>query len=161
MYRGRAACFAARVGSLQTDAIGPRTVTDTDEPAFLQTVHPAIPASVRAARREIASFAARHGADAQTIGDVALAVSEACTNAVLSAGERSSPPRITITAAFADGRLHVSVTDFGATVRPRLEDLGAHESFAIIHRLADAVEFRPGPGPGAGVELSMDFGPVG
>jgi serine/threonine-protein kinase RsbW len=131
-------------------------VSTTSDPAFLQTVHPAIPASVRAARREISSFAARHGASARTIGDVALAVSEACTNAVHSAAERSAPPRITITAELEDGHLHVSVTDFGATVRPRVEDLGAHESFAIIHRLADDVQLRPGPG--AGLELSMDFG---
>jgi len=111
---------------------------------------------VRAARREIASFAARHGADAQTIGDVALAVSEACTNAVLAAAERSTPPRITVTAELDDGHLHVSVTDFGATVRPRLEDLGAHESFAIIHKLADQVHLRRGED--RGIELSMDFG---
>ena len=128
----------------------------TPEPAFLQTVHPAIPASVRAARREVSSFAARHGADARTISSVALAVSEACTNAVLAAAERTSPPRITITAEYGDGRLHVSVCDFGATVRPRVEDLGAHESFAIIQALADVVELRRTRDDG--LELSMDFG---
>jgi hypothetical protein len=118
-------------------------VSVTPEPAFLQTVHPAIPASVRAARREVSSFAARHGA-------------EACTNAVLAAAERTSPPRITITAEYGDGRLHVSVCDFGATVRPRVEDLGAHESFAIIQALADVVELRRTRDDG--LELSMDFG---
>ena len=130
-------------------------VSASPEPAFLQTVHPAIPASVRAARREISSFAARHGADAQTISSVALAVSEACTNAVLNAAERSSPPRITITAEYTNGTLHVTVGDYGATVRPRVEDLGAHESFAIIQALADDVELRPSRDEG--LELSMDF----
>jgi serine/threonine-protein kinase RsbW len=131
-------------------------VVTTSQPAFLQTVHPAIPASVRTARREVASFAARHGADAQTISSVTLAVSEACTNAVLHAAERSSPPRITITAESEPGHINVSVRDFGATVRPRLEDLGAHESFAIIQALADEVELRPGVNDG--IELRMEFG---
>jgi anti-sigma regulatory factor (Ser/Thr protein kinase) len=74
----------------------------------------AAPASVRGVRRALSAFAGAHGADVQTRNDVALAVSEAVTNAVLHAygtGREGAP--VHVRAVVHDDVLDVLVADEG------------------------------------------------
>lgn len=112
---------------------------------------PAVPAAVGQARRTARDFACSQGADAGLVADVALAVSEACTNAVRHSGASA----LVLELACMEGELQVRVVDRGRGVYARAEDPGAGLGLSIIARIASRVELRQ-PASG-GTELSMAF----
>jgi anti-sigma regulatory factor (Ser/Thr protein kinase) len=84
----------------------------------------AVPKSVGILRTGIAALAARHGADADRQGDVALAVSEAMSNAVIHGFIDSSPGALHVIAEHHPGRLIVRVIDDGCGLVPRGDSPG-------------------------------------
>jgi serine/threonine-protein kinase RsbW/stage II sporulation protein AB (anti-sigma F factor) len=122
--------------------------------------------SVGKARHAVADFARQAGADA---GDVALAVSEAVSNAVMHAFPRQSGwpaaasrpmdrPRATGTIAiraFADEEgIVVSVSDDGIGVTPNPDSPGLGLGLALIGSLSETVELHK---EGRGTTLVMRF----
>jgi anti-sigma regulatory factor (Ser/Thr protein kinase) len=107
--------------------------------------------SVGEARHAVAAFARKHGADAD---DVALAVSEGVSNAVIHAFRGREPGRIEVR-AIADGdAVVVSISDDGVGVSPNPDSPGLGLGLALIGSLADRVEFG---GDGHGTTLVMRF----
>lgn len=105
--------------------------------------YPAVAASVGAIRRALTEFARNCGAGAETEHAVALAASEAATNAVVHAyRERAEPGCIEVTAAQTADGLSVSVGDAGSGLRPYREGpaLGLGLGLAIIARVAERVD---------------------
>jgi serine phosphatase RsbU (regulator of sigma subunit)/anti-sigma regulatory factor (Ser/Thr protein kinase) len=118
------------------------------------------PGAVAAARREITSFAAAHGADAAVLRDVALAVSEACTNVVVHAyrhrtGTTQSPGPMHVSAVRRGDHVEVTIADEGEGVRPRGDSPGVGLGLQIITRTAAALQV--GDRPGGGAELILRF----
>jgi two-component sensor histidine kinase len=106
---------------------------------------------VARARHAVADFGRHFGADAD---DVALAVSEAVSNAVIHAFRGREPGTIQVR-AFADGEeFVVSVTDDGVGVSPNPDSPGMGLGLALIGSLSGAVEMFKG---GSGTTLVMRF----
>ena len=87
--------------------------------------------------------------------DVALAVTEAVTNAVLHAFIDREPGTIRVSAAAGPDELTVVVTDDGIGMRPRPDSPGLGLGLPTIGRLAALVDLRVPEG--GGTELSMTF----
>jgi anti-sigma regulatory factor (Ser/Thr protein kinase) len=82
---------------------------DPGRPPTLDVVVPAVASQLPELRDAARHFAAEHGMDEPE--RVALAVTEACTSAVLHAAESGTPIALRLTGADEDGRLIYVVTD--------------------------------------------------
>ena len=113
-----------------------------------------VPESVAIARRRVSGFAAAHGADDPS--DVALAVSEICSNVVLHAYRDGSAGDLEVRARVGcDGTLVVNVRDDGCGMSPRTDSPGVGLGLPIAAAVADEFEVRR-PRDG-GTEVSMVF----
>jgi serine/threonine-protein kinase RsbW/stage II sporulation protein AB (anti-sigma F factor) len=131
------------------------TVVGTDEPDGALTLRvAALPASAARVRATVSRYAAHHSDTATD--DVALAVSEAVSNAIVHAYVGRTPGCIHVGAFATSGNgLVVSVTDNGLGMRPRPDSPGAGLGLTIIAGVADALRIdRPRSG---GTRVSMRF----
>ena len=107
--------------------------------------------SVALARHAVADFARGQGCDPE---DVALAVSEAVSNAVIHAFRGREPGTIDVR-AIADGdKLVVSISDDGVGVTPNPDSPGLGLGLALIGSLSEGIELRR---DGRGTTLIMRF----
>jgi anti-sigma regulatory factor (Ser/Thr protein kinase) len=96
--------------------------------------------------------------DDDVIADIALAVTEACTNAVVHA-YRDSSGTISVTASHADGALTVTVRDHGSGMAPHVDTRGLGVGLPVIAAIAQSVEI--GSPRGGGTEVRMRFALAG
>lgn len=113
---------------------------------------PAEPRFVAPARQAVTSLARRAGMDAQDVGDLAIAVSEAITNGVMHARATF----VDVAAEATDESLTVTITDDGVGMRPRLDSPGLGLGLTLMGRLCARVNVGPGPG-GVGTSVRMSF----
>jgi anti-sigma regulatory factor (Ser/Thr protein kinase) len=118
----------------------------------LKVCHPAVPEAVPVLRHAAADFAAEHGADTDLCGDIALAVSEAVTNAVKHS-QTHAAEQVRLIASVADDWLEIRVTDRGAGFGLRESD-GLGLGLPTIARLAAQLTISQ---EGHGTELCMRF----
>jgi serine/threonine-protein kinase RsbW len=108
------------------------------------------------ARRAAVSVAGDAGASEARCGDVALAVSEALSNAVLHAFVDGVPGTVTMTCHASDGRLVIEVCDDGTGMRPRPDSPGLGLGLPLIANCADKVDVEDAPS-GRGTLVRMTF----
>ena len=114
---------------------------------------PAVPESVGKARHAVVDFAAQCSAGTE---DIAIAVSEAVSNAVLHAYRAVSKPGLISVVAEREGDvLLLEVSDFGDGLAPHPESPGAGFGLGLIGSVSTFLELRTGRG--AGLSLSMRF----
>ena len=116
----------------------------------------AVPGEVRRLRHQVCDFARTNGVPVSRLEDIALAVTEIVTNAVLHA-HRGAPGvgTITVTATLdASAGLRVTVADDGIGLSPRADSPGAGLGLIICDQLA---EVRYGEPPGGGTQVEMLF----
>lgn len=102
---------------------------------------PAVAASVPEARRQVVALAERVGASSAIVADVALAVSEACTNVVLHAyREHEAPGLLHLEAHERDGMLEVVVADEGGGLHPRDDSPGLGMGMALMAAVASGLQ---------------------
>jgi anti-sigma regulatory factor (Ser/Thr protein kinase) len=90
-----------------------------------EATFPSTPPGVGAMRREVAAFAQRAGMDADGVGSVRLAVSEAATNAVVHAYRGADDGgELTVRAFVGGSELVVIVGDTGLGLAPRPDSPG-------------------------------------
>jgi anti-sigma regulatory factor (Ser/Thr protein kinase) len=118
----------------------------------LKVCHPANPEAVPVLRHAAADFAAEHGADRPLRGDIALAVSEAVTNAVKHSGVHAAES-IRLTATVGDRWLEIRVSDRGAGFGAGESD-GLGLGLPTIARLSAQLTISQ---EGLGTELQMRF----
>jgi serine phosphatase RsbU (regulator of sigma subunit)/anti-sigma regulatory factor (Ser/Thr protein kinase) len=108
----------------------------------MRHTYPAAPGAVASARHDVTAFAAAHGASETLCGDVALAVSEACTNVVVLAYRHRTggPGEMHVEVASEGHALRVTVEDEGCGVRPRGDSPGVGLGLQIIARTTSAFE---------------------
>jgi anti-sigma regulatory factor (Ser/Thr protein kinase) len=112
---------------------------------------PAVPTSVAEARRAVARFIAALDVDHDGI---ALAVSEAVSNAVLHAyRQHDEPGRVELRAELVDERLRIVVRDDGMGLVPRIDSPGAGLGLPLIAQLAVHVDVESA----AGTTILMEF----
>jgi anti-sigma regulatory factor (Ser/Thr protein kinase) len=120
----------------------------------LDTVYPAVPNSVAAARANVAAVAQAAGASEGSIDSIRLAVSEAVTNAVQHA-YRGRDGDVRVTATMLLGQLLVVVTDEGCGLIPHPEGAGLGCGLMLIEAHSDRRTLATPPG--GGVQLEMRF----
>jgi anti-sigma regulatory factor (Ser/Thr protein kinase) len=122
----------------------------------------AVPASVRRARGWIVAFAEEHSTDQAVHERVALAFTEAFTNAVRHAYDGSTPhdDDIRVAADIEHGVLEIVVIDHGSgfTPRPRIPGLGA--GMTIIAECADEFAIRERAPSGTEVWMAFTLAPT-
>lgn len=111
------------------------------------------PEAVTAFRHRAAAFAAEHGAGADLVTDVVLAVSEAATNAVKYAYPSGEAGTVDLSAVVEDGWLTLRIADRGTGFSPGPSD-GLGLGLAIIARLCDDLRIVQ---EGAGTQVVMRF----
>jgi anti-sigma regulatory factor (Ser/Thr protein kinase) len=92
------------------------------------------------------------------IADIALAVTEACANAVLHAYPDHNG-RFEVAATLpADGPLTVTVRDQGAGLTPRVDSPGLGVGLPVMAAIADALEIDTPTGAGTTVRMTFATG---
>ena len=125
-------------------------------PRRLVADYPALPPSVRVARRTVTDWLDRLDVEPLLISDVALALSEACANTVLHAYRDGRPGGVRVTAEHDGEHVVLTVTDDGCGMSPRSDSPGLGLGLPLIATLAEDVEVRTGP-DGTGTEVTMRF----
>lgn len=116
---------------------------------------PAIVESVPTARRAVVEAARAAGASERALADVALAVSEACTNVVEHAyREQETPGTLSLSADLHGTAFEVVVSDEGSGVRPRDDSPGLGMGMALMAAVADGVQIDH---DGAATRLHLTF----
>jgi serine/threonine-protein kinase RsbW len=116
---------------------------------------PASPEHVGSARRVVSAVARRAGAEDPVLDAVRLAVSEAVSNVILHGYRESGNGAFTISVAWSGDELHVTVSDNGCGMQPRMDSPGAGLGLPLIANLADT--FSVTAPPGGGTEVCMTF----
>jgi serine/threonine-protein kinase RsbW len=114
----------------------------------------ATPAAVPGVRRAVVDFAQLHGLGVSP--DIALAVSEAVTNAVLHAYREGKPGQMRVVACAEPNRLVVVVRDYGCGMSPHPNSPGLGLGLSVIGRLTSELNIER-PEDGGGTRLRMSF----
>jgi serine/threonine-protein kinase RsbW/stage II sporulation protein AB (anti-sigma F factor) len=139
-----------------TRAIPPPSEPLSDRNGRFEQRARALPENVGALRRGIVAFAARHGLDAAACVDVALAASEALTNAVIHGFVGRSPGTLRAIAEISGDGLIVRIIDDGRGMISRTDSPGAGVGVPLMARLASNLDIREGP-DGRGTETRLTF----
>lgn len=130
-------------------------------PCGLRRRAPAHPEGVAPLRHAVAAFACELGLGAERVEDVALAVSEACSNVVVHAYRAGEPGEIRVEADADRGALQVRVADDGVGCAPRPDSPGLGLGLDLVELLADDVRLAPGRPRGTLVTMRFDLAPAG
>jgi anti-sigma regulatory factor (Ser/Thr protein kinase) len=132
-------------------------MTATQSDLWLQV--PARPENVAIARQALAGLCEALESDPKVLADVKLAVTEACTNAVVHAYVNGSAedPVFEVEAQPHDAELLVVVRDFGRGMAPRAESPGLGLGLPLIAALTRTVQIRGGVDDRGGTEVIMSF----
>jgi serine/threonine-protein kinase RsbW len=118
---------------------------------------PAAAESVPEARHAVVRLAREAGATERVLADVALAVSEACTNVVLHAyRDHDQPGKLSIDADVHERVLEIVVSDEGSGVQPREDSPGLGLGMALMAAVATGVELDH-DGAATRVRLTFDL----
>lgn len=138
-------------------AVSPRADSTSITGTQIRLVRRSEAASVTAFRHHAAAFAAEHGASAEQTTNVALAVSEAVTNAVKHAGT-GCEANVELVAAVEDGWLEIRISDQGEGFGGAPSD-GLGLGLMIIARFCDDLKIVQ---EGNGTQVLMRFAlPIG
>jgi PAS domain S-box-containing protein len=128
-------------------------MTETEGRIELElTAEPSAVGRIRSALRD---FAASVGAPAALLGDLALAVSEAATNAIMHAYVDRDAGRIRLVARAGVDELVVNVMDDGRGMQPRPDSPGMGIGLPTIGQLASGLDIRDRPGGGTDVRMTF------
>jgi anti-sigma regulatory factor (Ser/Thr protein kinase) len=125
-------------------------------PPGIDESYPAVPDSVPQARRSVTHWLSALSADLLMSGDIGLAVSEACTNAVHHGYRGASPGAFRVRAESAGEEVCVTVSDDGGGVMPRSDSPGLGLGLPLMGLLADELQIATADG-GTGTIVSMRF----
>jgi serine/threonine-protein kinase RsbW len=108
----------------------------------------------------VTGFALEHGVPLELLGNIALAVSEACSNVVVHAyrhevGNGTDTGNLTVGLELGERSLRIHIRDEGVGMRPRTDSPGLGLGLPIIASVADG--FAVHPAEHGGTELCMRF----
>jgi anti-sigma regulatory factor (Ser/Thr protein kinase) len=128
--------------------------------ASIDETYPAVVASVRLARASVGRWLRALGADELMGTDVALAMSEACTNAVLHGHRDGAGGLFRVVVRGVHDQVRVTVIDDGCGMAPRPDSPGLGWGLPLMAALSDSLRVRPAAG-GTGTVVSMTFTSAG
>ena len=101
---------------------------------------PARAENVAVVRHAFGGFAEALSVDEQTLADIKLAVTEACTNVVIHAYEPDEDGPLEVDASIRERRLKVVIRDRGRGIVPRPDSPGLGLGLPLIATLAESLE---------------------
>lgn len=121
----------------------PRQVPVPDQipsPAEVELTLAARPENVAVVRHVLGGVGDVLALDPETLGDLRLAVSEACTNVVVHAYDEAGSGVMQIEARIQAPLLHVTVRDHGRGVAPRPDSPGLRVGLPMMAALTESLE---------------------
>jgi serine/threonine-protein kinase RsbW len=115
--------------------------------------YPAVPRGVGVIRRQVVALVRECGLDDARADEVALAVSEAVTNAIVH-GYRGAPGLIHVSVCRAADELRIAIADDGPGLLPREDSPGLGLGLPIIAHVTQSMEIVSG---GGGTQVRMVF----
>jgi serine/threonine-protein kinase RsbW len=106
----------------------------------IELVLPARAENIAIVRHAFGAFSEAFDIDAQTLSDIRLAVTEACTNVVVHAYPDGSEGPLEMLAMLLDDELTVIVRDEGRGILPRADSPGLGLGLPLIASLAESVQ---------------------
>jgi anti-sigma regulatory factor (Ser/Thr protein kinase) len=128
--------------------------------ASIDETYPAVVASVRLARASVGRWLRALGADELMGTDVVLAMSEACTNAVLHGHRDGAEGSFRVVVRGVEDQVRVTVIDDGCGMAPRPDSPGLGWGLPLMAALSDSLRVRPTAG-GTGTVVSLTFTAAG
>ncbi|WP_205699134.1 ATP-binding protein [Conexibacter sp. SYSU D00693] len=116
---------------------------------------PAARDALSRARHAALEFADQCGVPEEVTRAVALATTEAVTNAVVHAYREGRRGAVSVEATCDERRLVVTVRDEGGGLRPRIDSPGLGLGLGLIAQVADETDIRTPPS--GGTEVVMTF----
>ena len=101
---------------------------------------PARAENVAVVRHAFGGFAEALSVDEQTLADIKLAITEACTNVVIHAYDDGNIGALEVDASIDDRRLTVVIRDRGRGIVPRPDSPGLGLGLPLIATLAESLE---------------------
>jgi anti-sigma regulatory factor (Ser/Thr protein kinase) len=101
---------------------------------------PARAENVAVVRHAFGGFAEALSVDEQTLADIKLAITEACTNVVIHAYDDDEDGSLEVDASIDDRRLTVVIRDRGRGIVPRPDSPGLGLGLPLIATLAESLE---------------------
>jgi serine/threonine-protein kinase RsbW len=138
-----------------TEIAEPRRVQT--ETADLEITLPARAENVAVVRHAVGGLGEVLDVDDQTLSDIKLAVTEACTNVVVHAYPDGEGP-MGLRASIDDRRLYLVVLDRGRGIVPRPDSPGLGLGLPLIATLAESLELGTGRGEETEVRMVFDLG---
>src|SRR5918993_2537218 len=132
-------------------------VTSTPD---LELKLPARAENVAVIRHAFGGFAEVLSVDEQTLADIKLAVTEACTNVVIHAYE-DEIGSLEDDASFDDQRLTVVIRDSGRGILPRPDSPGLGLGLPLIATLAESLELGRDDEDRTEIRMTFRLDPVG
>ena len=123
-----------------SDGAVPSTSEEVTATPDLELKLPARAENVAVVRHAFGGFAEALAVDEQTLADIKLAVTEACTNVVIHAYERDAIGDLEVDATIDDERLTVVIRDNGRGIVPRPDSPGLGLGLPLIATLAETLE---------------------
>ena len=120
----------------------------------LELTLPARAENVAVVRHAFGGLGEAYDVGDQTLSDIKLAVTEACTNVVVHAYPQAEGP-MEVSAVIGDGTLLITVADDGHGMLPRPDSPGLGLGLPLIASLAETLEL--GSGEGKRTEVRMTF----
>ena len=124
--------------------------------APVDETYAAVVGSVALARRSVARWLHGVVADQLLIGDIALAVSEACTNAVVHGYPNDETGAFRVCVSHAGETVLVTVSDDGGGMIPRPDSPGLGLGLPLMSTLSERLEVRSAA-LGTGTVVQMRF----
>jgi serine/threonine-protein kinase RsbW len=142
-------------GRGMTEVEAPQRV-ETETPD-LEITLPARAENVAVVRHAVGGLGEVLEVDDQTLSDIKLAVTEACTNVVVHAYPEAEGP-MGLRASIDDRRLYLVVTDRGRGIVPRPDSPGLGLGLPLIATLAESLELGTGRLEETEVRMTFDLG---
>jgi anti-sigma regulatory factor (Ser/Thr protein kinase) len=135
-------------------AVSRRVETETPD---LEITLPARAENVAVVRHAVGGLGEVLDVDDQTLSDIKLAVTEACTNVVVHAYPEVEGP-MGLRASIDDRRLSLVVIDRGRGIVPRPDSPGLGLGLPLIATLAESLELGTGNSEQTEVRMTFDLG---
>jgi len=139
-------------GPLGTAGSVTEKVTTTPD---LELKLPARAENVAVVRHTFGGFAEALSVDEQTLADIKLAITEACTNVVIHAYDEGEDGALEVDASVDGRRLEVVIRDSGRGIVPRPDSPGLGLGLPLIATLAETLEL--GKDDDENTEVRMTF----
>lgn len=121
----------------------------------LELTLPARAENIAIVRHAFGALGETWGVHEQTLSDIRLAVTEACTNVVVHAYPEGEEGPLEVRAERIDGELEIAVRDQGRGILPRHDSPGLGLGLPLIASLAENVQL--GHDPNEHTEVRMTF----